>query len=127
MSSSARDDSFRALWFFRKNPARMGSDSAKIGLRSILSSELAIRINALTTVKRVISFFSLKSKYVLSQMSPINLSLALQNIATNTNVIGLKFDAWKLVFESHIITLLRSILKIYSCKLFVTSNHLLKY
>jgi hypothetical protein len=54
----------RALWFFLRNPARIGSESAKIGLRLIFSSELAIRIKALTAVKRVISFFNLKdAKY----------------------------------------------------------------
>ena len=60
MSKRAKDDNLSALWFFLRNPAKMGSDSAKMGLRLILSSELAMRIRALTAVKRVISFLSLK-------------------------------------------------------------------
>jgi len=62
MSSRAKDDSLRALWFFLRKPARMGSDSAKMGLRLIFSSELAMRIRALTAVRRVISFLSLEKE-----------------------------------------------------------------
>ena len=47
------------LCFFLRNPARIGSESARIGLRLIFNGELAILIKAFTAVKRVISFFSL--------------------------------------------------------------------
>ena len=60
ISRRAKDDNLSALWFFLRNPAKMGSDSAKMGLRLILSSELAMRIRALTAVKRVISFLNLE-------------------------------------------------------------------
>ena len=49
----------RDLCFFLRNPARIGNESARIGLRLIFNGELAIRIKAFTAVKRVISFFSL--------------------------------------------------------------------
>lgn len=62
MSKRAKDDSLRALWFFLRNPAKMGNDSDKMGLRLILSSELAMRIKALTAVKRVISFLNLEKE-----------------------------------------------------------------
>jgi hypothetical protein len=65
ISSKANEDSLRALWFFLRNPARMGKESAKMILRLIFSSELAIRMRALTAVKRVISFFNLKSKFTI--------------------------------------------------------------
>ena len=59
ISSKASEESLRDLCFFLRNPARIGNESARIGLRLIFNGELAIRIKAFTAVKRVISFFSL--------------------------------------------------------------------